>query len=148
MDRFMLRLQLGYPGHEHERALLRRDPASDPLAQIEPVVDLATVVECQRALVGVHCDERLEDYLLDLIEATRADSRVRLGASPRAALALSTTARARALIEGRDYVLPDDLQALALPVLAHRLHLDSALRGHSQGAETVVRDLLAKVPAP
>ncbi|MBI5834680.1 MAG: MoxR family ATPase [Armatimonadetes bacterium] len=148
LDRFMMRLHLGYPGREHERTLLRRDPAADPLAGIEPVVDLATVTECQQQVGQVHCDQRIDDYLLDLIEATRRDERVRLGASPRAALALSTAAKTLSLIDGRDYVRPDDVQELAPAVLAHRLSLHAAARGTSGGAEAIVRDLLARTPAP
>lgn len=148
LDRFMLRLHLGYPGRDHERALLRRDPVADPLADIEPVVDLATITECQQQVAGIHCDQRVDDYLLDLVEATRRDERVRLGASPRAALALSTAAKAMALIEGRDFVRPDDVRDLAPAVLSHRLALHAAARGTAGGCEAIVRDLLARTPAP
>jgi MoxR-like ATPase len=147
LDRFMLRLHLGYPAREHERTLLQRDPTADPLEALHTVVDSATVVECQHALRAVHCEDRLYDYVLDLVEETRRDPRVRLGASPRAALALTTAARALALIEGRDWVRPDDVQEMAPPVLAHRLMLEAGTRGGG-GADAIVRELLAKVPVP
>ncbi len=148
LDRFMLRLHLGYPAREHERTLLRRDPVADPLAELEPVVDLATIIACQQQVAEVHADDRIDDYLLDLIEATRRDERIRLGASPRAALALSTAARALALMSGRDFVRPDDIQELAPSALAHRLLLHSAARGTSGSAESIVRDLVARLPVP
>lgn len=147
LDRFMLRLRLGYPAREHERALLRRTALVDPVDALAPVADPAIIVECQRRLSEVHCDERLSDYLLDLVEATRRSDRVRLGASPRAAITLARAARGLALVEGRDYVRPDDIQAQAPAVLGHRLVLTGTAAGGSSG-EAFVRDLLQQVPAP
>jgi MoxR-like ATPase len=148
VDRFMLRVHLGYPAREHELALLRRDPVLDPLDLIEPITDPETILECHRALKDVHMDHRVEDYVLDLVEETRSDARLRLGASPRAAMALASAARALALIDGRDYVRPDDIQEMAMPVLAHRLSVDAALRAHAPSAEAVIRDLVSSVPVP
>jgi MoxR-like ATPase len=148
LDRFLLRLHMGYPGRDHERELLRRDPTADPLADVAPLVDVATIVECQRQVGQVHCDDRLFDYVLDLVEATRREPQVRLGASPRAAQGLATAARAAALIDGREYVRPDDIQELAPAVLSHRVMLDPSARASGIGSESLLRELVARVPVP
>jgi MoxR-like ATPase len=148
LDRFMLRLKLGYPGREHERALLLRSPTEDPLTDLPQMIDPATVVECQRQVGEVHMEVSVQDYLLDLVAETRRDRTVRLGASPRAAMDLAAAARALALVDGRDYVRPDDLQELGPAVLGHRLLVDATVRSNGSGGDDVVRELLGKVPVP
>ena len=144
LDRFLLRLKLGYPGREHERELLRR-PLSDPLASLEQVTDPETILACRGQLEQIYCDDSVADYLLDLIESTRGVPTIRLGASPRATLALNSAARALALIEGRDHVRPDDVQVLAGPVLGHRLLLEAP---HHDGVGQLIGDLLGRLAVP
>ena len=152
LDRFLLRIRLGYPAREVERAVLRAQAGGDPLGELEPVLDraaLLTLVETARA---VRVDERIEDYLLSVIEGTRRGGPFLLGASPRAALGLYRGAQAMACLEGRDYVVPDDVKRLAVPVLAHRVvPVERAGIGLGSGpdpAEELVAELVESVPVP
>jgi MoxR-like ATPase len=148
LDRFLLRLRLGYPDPVEERDILLMARSRDPLDGLTPVAGAAEVLAAQAAVHAVHLSEAVADYVVALARATRDHPQVALGPSPRAAIALARAARARTLIEGRSYVLPDDVQALAAPVFAHRLML--AVAGHVGGrtADDVVADVLARVPAP
>ncbi len=148
LDRFMMRLSVGYPGRRHEQALLHRSPVDDPFDGLAAVCDAETLAACQRQTAAVHVDPSVDEYLLDLVEATRDHPALRVGASTRAAMDLAAGCRARALLDGRDYVQPDDVQELAPAVLAHRLVLDSAARLQVGGAEAVCRELTRRVPVP
>jgi MoxR-like ATPase len=145
-DRFTARISMGYPDRDAELAMLDERATADPLTSLSPVADAALV----RALVGavgrLHVAEPLRRYVVSLVEATRRSPDLRLGASPRAGLQLLRAARAAAALAGRDHVLPDDVQAMAVPVLAHRLLLtpDAALA--RRDARQVVTDVLATVP--
>ena len=119
VDRFMIRVSLGYPNAEEEAGMLAGHEARDRVLDLEPVADRAEVVEAVEAAHGVHASRALRDYIVALARHTRADGRVELGASPRAGLMLLRAAKARALVQGRDHALPDDVQALAGTVLAH-----------------------------
>jgi MoxR-like ATPase len=147
-DRFTARVSMGYPDREAELAMLDERTTADPLASLAPVADAATV----RALVAevgrLHVAEAVRRYVVALVEATRRSPDLRLGASPRAGLQLLRAARAAAALSGRDHVLPDDVQALAGPVLAHRLLLTPDAALSRRGAEQIVADLLATVPVP
>src|SRR5690242_7564152 len=145
VDRFMVRLSLGYPDPEDEAGMLAGHEAGDRVLELEPVTDRAEVLEAVSAGHRVHASRALRDYVVALSRATRADPRVELGASPRAGLMLLRAAKARALIQGRDHALPDDVQALAQPVLAHRIMLVPEAAG-VQRAE-IVADAIAAVPA-
>jgi MoxR-like ATPase len=147
-DRFTARVSMGYPGHEAELAMLDERSTSDPLTAVTPVADAATVRELVRAVGELYVSDAVRRYVVALVEATRRSPHLRLGASPRAGLQLLKAARASAALSGRDHVLPDDVQALAGPVLAHRLlpTADSAL-GRRSG-EQVVAELVAAVPVP
>ena len=123
LDRFMIRLTLGYPGAAAEAEMLADHAARDRVLDLEPVADVAALQAAQEAVAAVHGSEELRRYVVRLCETTRADSRVVLGASPRAGLQLFRAAKARAALQGRDHVLPDDVQALAPSVLEHRLLL-------------------------
>src|ERR671931_1635308 len=123
VDRFMIRLSMGYPDAQAEAGMLAGHESGDRVLELEPVADRAEVVEAQDAVHRVHASRALRDYIVALIRHTRADHRVELGASPRAGLLLLRAAKALALIRGRDHALPDDVQVLAQPVLAHRLML-------------------------
>ncbi len=147
-DRFTARVSMGYPSAAAELTMLSEHGGAEPLDDLVPVVDVDEVRRLTAAVHGVHAAEVLKQYVVDLVRRTRTHPDLRLGASPRAALHLLRTARARAAMEGRDHVLPDDVQALAVPVLAHRLLLtaDAQLSGR-QGAD-VVSDVLRTTALP
>ena len=145
VDRFMLRISLGYPSPGAEAGMLADHEAGDRVLSLEPVASAAEVVAAQDATAAVRAAEAMRDYVVKLLWRTREDPRVDLGASPRAGLLLLRAAKARALIQGRDHALPDDVQALAQPVLAHRLVLAPGVF-RSAGAD-VIADALESVRA-
>nr|WP_299955685.1 AAA family ATPase [uncultured Modestobacter sp.] len=145
-DRFTARVSMGYPDRDAELAMLDERATTDPLTALSPVIDAAGVRALVAAVGRLHVAEPLRRYVVSLVEATRRSPDLRLGASPRAGLQLLRAARATAALAGRDHVLPDDVQAMAVPVLAHRLLLtpDAALA--RRDTQRVVTDLLAAVP--
>jgi MoxR-like ATPase len=145
LDRFMVRLSLGYPGPAEEAGMLSLHGERDRVLDLEPVVDVGMVVAGQATAAGSHGSEALRRYVVAICEATRADPRTELGASPRAGLMLFRAAKALSALEGRDHALPDDVQALASSVLAHRLVLAP---GVAEGErEAVIGDALNTVSA-
>ena len=149
LDRFLLRIGVGYPAREHEWEMLDRrlDRAADEV-ELSPVVDRATLVEMQRAVENVHVEESLGYYIVDLAVATRSAPGVQVGASPRGSLALLKLARCRAALSGRDFATPDDVKAVAVPALAHRLTLRPELWVERRRSDDIVRELLERVPTP
>ena len=149
LDRFLIRTGLGYPSREHEIELLARrlDRGIDEV-QLSSVVDAATLVEMQRALEQVHVSEAIEGYIVDLVTATRDSKRLAVGASPRGSLALLKLSRAKAAVGGRDFVVPEDVKAVAVPALAHRLTLRPELWVQRIRGEDVVAEALETVPTP
>jgi MoxR-like ATPase len=145
LDRFMVRLSLGYPDRDEEAEMLAAHAERDRVLDLEPVADVATVLATQAAAAAVHSTEPLRNYIVTLCEATRDDPRADLGASPRAALLLFRAAKALAALEGRDHALPDDVQALAPSVLEHRLLLAPGATENDR--EAVVKSALERVPA-
>jgi MoxR-like ATPase len=145
VDRFMVRLALGYPDAAAEAGMLAGHEAGDRVLELEAVVDRAEVLVAQDAARRVHASKALRDYVVALLRKTREDNRVELGASPRAGLMLLRAAKARAVLEGRDHALPDDVQALADSVLSHRLMLVPEAAGVAR--EQVVADVVASTPA-
>jgi MoxR-like ATPase len=145
LDRFMVRLTLGYPGAAAEAEMLAEHAARDRVLDLEPVADVAVVLAAEAAVARVHGSEPLRRYVVELCHTTRGDARVELGASPRAALQLFRAAKARAALQGRDHALPDDVQALAPSVLRHRLLLGPGATLEERGA--IVRDALERTPA-
>src|SRR3954470_6734778 len=145
VDRFMVRLELGYPDAQAEAGMLAGHEAGDRVLELEPVADRAEVIEAQNTVHRVHASRALRDYIVTLLRHTRADHRVELGGSPRAGLLLLRAAKAHALIRGRDHALPDDVQALAQPVLAHRLMLVPEAAGIDRSE--VVADAISATPA-
>ncbi|RFU22724.1 AAA family ATPase [Geodermatophilus marinus] len=146
-DRFTARISMGYPDRDAELAMLDDlTTTGDPLAALTPVADAATVRELVAGVRRVHVSEAVRRYVVALVDATRRAPELRLGASPRAGLQLLRTARASAALSGRDHVLPDDVQAMAVPVLAHRLLLAPDAAAGRRTAEQVVTDLLGHVP--
>jgi MoxR-like ATPase len=147
-DRFTARLAIGYPSPDAELAVLDSHGAGSPLDDLEPVSDGLEVAKLISAVRSVHVAESVRRYAIDLVTATRDNRELRLGASPRATLHLLRTGRAAAALDGRDYVLPDDLQTLAIPVLAHRLLLSAEAQVARRTTTSVVADVLASVPVP
>jgi len=148
LDRFMLRVAIGYPGREDERTILRRFRTHNPLVDIQPLIGAAELRTISDRCRQVVCHPLVEDYLLDLVSASRSDLAVELGVSPRGSLALLRAGQALAALRGRDFVTPDDLQTLARPVLAHRLILSPESRLRGQSAEDVIKRLLDQTPVP
>jgi MoxR-like ATPase len=147
-DRFMARLSMGYPAAEAEMEMLERHAASEPLESLEPVTDAFAVRSLIATVRGVYASDAVKEYIVALARATRSSADLRLGASPRAALHLLRACKAHAAMSGRDHVLPDDVQALALPVLAHRLLPSADAQLSRRSPEDVVTTLLAHVPIP
>jgi MoxR-like ATPase len=145
LDRFMVRVSLGYPTTQQESDMLLDHAERDRVLDLEPVAEVAEVLAAQAAAAAVHGSEALRRYVVAILDATRADPRVDLGASPRAGLMLFRAAKAVAALDGRDHALPDDVQALAGSVLTHRLLLAPGSGPEERGA--VVRDALERVPA-
>jgi len=145
VDRFMVRLSLGYPDASSEAGMLAGHESRDRVLDLEAVADRAEVVDAVEVAHRVHASRALRDYIVALLRRTRADDRVELGASPRAGLMLLRAAKARALVNGRDHALPDDVQALADAVLSHRLMLAPEAAGVTRGE--IVRDAITAVPA-
>lgn len=153
MDRFLMRIRMDYPSAEDEKRILLDSPGrpGDLLAELPSVLSVADVKALQDAAERVHLEADLAEYIVAVARETRRSAHVALGVSPRGQLAWRDAARAMALLEGRDYVLPDDLKTLAIPVLAHRIvvsaHTDGLGRSR-QDAERIVLDILGRVPAP
>jgi MoxR-like ATPase len=148
LDRFLLRVKVGYPGREAERAILSQHREGEPVERLEPVLQPADVLALQTHVRAVRVDAAISEYILDLIGETRKHAELALGASTRAALALYRAVQAFAVTAGRDYAVPDDVKALAEPVLAHRLVTRSWAAGGHPDAGPVVRELLAKLKVP
>lgn len=148
LDRFMMRLELGYPSAEQEFELLFGQQQASPLDSLEPVVGPPELAQLQHAVKQIHMAPDVARYLLKLIAVTRQAADVQLGVSPRGSLALFRAACARALLRGRQFVLPEDIRALAVPVLAHRLILRPQLALQGQSKQSLMQEMLAKVPLP
>ena len=146
LDRFLMRISMGYPSLTDEKQLLANLRREHPITHLGKVVEGQRLLDFQRLVWEIHLDETLQDYIVRLVTATRSHPDLALGASPRASLALFKTSQALAALHGRDHVLPEDIKALALPTLAHRLILkpESELRGRT--ARLVLEDLLKSVP--
>jgi MoxR-like ATPase len=150
LDRFLMRLSLGYPSRAHEAEVLRADPGRNTLTQLESVLDLDGLRAMQAASERVKVEDSVVGYLLTLVEETRHHDALELGASTRGALALRRAAQARALIDGRDYCIPEDVAELCVDVLAHRVSARMQ-GGRSDGPEEsqwILRDILDRVPVP
>ena len=149
LDRFLIRTGLGYPSREHELELLERrlDRGVDEI-ELSPVVDAATLIAMQRGLEQVHGSDAIEGYIVDLVTATRDSKRLAVGASPRGSLALLKLSRAKAAVDGRDFVVPEDVKAVAVPALAHRLTLRPELWVQRIRGEDIVAEALETVPTP
>ena len=147
LDRFMLRIRVGYPDKRTEREILRLQPSRTRLGELKPVMSIDELLAIQRQVLAVRMDGAIVDYILDIAEATRRSGELTIGLSPRGSLALAQAARASAVLDGRDFVVPDDVKELASSVCAHRL-LTKALAQDGSAAEAIFEQILETVPAP
>ena len=149
LDRFMLRISLGYPAREHERRLLADHRGGEPVEQLHAVATAADMRQLQAAVRTVTVDAAVADYLLDIVHATREHPEIALGASTRGALLLYRAAQALAVLRGRDFAVPDDVKELAAPVLAHRMAAKRAAPGgNAAAAEAALASILRDLPPP
>jgi MoxR-like ATPase len=148
LDRFLLRIRLGYPVLNDEMQVLRLQQFQHPLDELEQVVSAEELISVQEEVKSVHVSPEVMEYMVKLAQRTRQHPEVYLGASPRGSLALYRTGQVRAAMLGRDYVLPDDVKALALPALAHRVIPGPAARLRDVSADRIVESVVEKTPVP
>jgi MoxR-like ATPase len=148
LDRFLLRIHLGYPSQRDEVAIMEAQQLAHPIESLQQVTDADEILALQRAVKEIYADALIKDYIAALVEATRRHESVYLGASPRGSLALYRASQAWALLDGRDFVSPDDVKALAYPALGHRLIISPSARVKDVGPERIVESCLQRVPVP
>jgi MoxR-like ATPase len=148
LDRFLLRINIGYPTASEEVAIIERQQIIHPIEQIGAVVEAADILLLQDTVRKIHVSDLVKQYIVALVEATRHHPSIYLGSSPRGSLALFRTSQARALLLGRDYVLPDDIKALAEPALAHRSLVSSAGQSQGKDSRTFIAEVLKTIPVP
>ncbi|MGB4260094.1 MAG: MoxR family ATPase [Phycisphaerae bacterium] len=149
LDRFAVRIRIGYPARDVEMRILREQPSQVALEALEPVMCKDDLLEIQDRVPSLRIDDKLVHYALDLVEATRDHEHLEVGVSPRGTIALIRSAQAAALLAGRDYVVPDDIKSLFIPTCAHRVVSKSYLHdGHTVSAEQILADILRNVPVP
>ena len=149
MDRFMMRLSLGYPSKEFEIEMLGRFSSASPIDSLESVITKQQLIEAQKAVRQITLSKDLLGYIVELVEASRNHPQVRMGVSPRGALALMHASQAKAALSGRDFVTPDDVKSVAVDVMAHRLLCrNTAAARETSGGRMIVEELLSSVPVP
>jgi MoxR-like ATPase len=148
LDRFLVRLELGYPSAEDEKTIMERQVQGHPVADLEQVCGPEDVTDLQSAVREIYIDPLVQSYIVDVCSATRKHEAVYLGASPRGSLALQRLGQASALLEGRDYVLPDDVKELAYPALGHRIILTAQSRVKGQTTAETVSDCVSTLTVP
>ena len=148
LDRFALRISLGYPDRAHELEVLFSQSEGDPFAALQPVITRADILAMQQRVRKVKVEPTVADYIVRIVESTRNDARLRLAISPRGSLTLFRASQAQAMLDGRDFVTPDDVRSLALPVLAHRVALDTKAKYGGVRNESVIEEALEKTAVP
>jgi MoxR-like ATPase len=151
LDRFLMRIKMGYPSHETEKEILRKRVGDDPLDCLDPVANVSDVLAMQDAVAHVKVDSSLHDYALEIVNRTRKSDQLALGVSPRGTLMLQRAAQARAFLDSRDYCLPDDFKHLAVSVFSHRVVGSSrhaSLQKKSETTESILREIVESVPVP
>lgn len=148
LDRFFIKLSLGYPEYAEEKSILDRFIQKDPLEDLEPSITMEEIQYVQENYVNIEVSEGIKSYILDLVTATRKHKDIELGASPRASLSLMKGSQALAAIKGRDYVLPEDIKEMAIPVLTHRIILKSGLGSFEDKAISIIEEILNTVHTP
>ncbi|MCM3007100.1 AAA family ATPase [Priestia koreensis] len=148
LDRFLFKLKMGYPSMREEIEMLSRQANQSPIANLEPVMDVSTLIELQDRVKEVYVDDTIKQYIVEIVNRTRKHDLIYLGSSPRGSVALMRASQALALIQGRDFCVPDDVQYLALYVLSHRIMLKPEARYEGKVAEDVIREIIEKVYVP
>lgn len=148
LDRFLIKLEIGYPDEEEEAVMLDRFKQDNPLDSLPEVTSAAEIIKLKQLAQEVHIEQSVRRYLLAIIRQTRTNNEIELGASPRASLALYRASQALALVKGRDYVIPDDVKRLATPVIVHRLIASTEAYLHNRGKENLIENILANTPVP
>jgi MoxR-like ATPase len=148
LDRFLLKLVIGYPNLEDEDVMLLRFERSNPLEQLSAVTSASEIMDIRRQVQEIYVESSVRRYILEVVGKTRTNPSIALGGSPRASLSLYRAAQALALIQGRDFVLPDDVKRLAVPVLGHRLILSTEAYLHNTSKEELIADILSTLPVP
>lgn len=148
MDRFFIRLSIGYPSKEEEKLILDRFEKSNPLSDLLPVVELKEIIELQNQVKNIKVEDCLKAYIISIAEATRDYNDIVLGVSPRGSLSLLKAAKAWAFIKGREFVIPDDIQEMVKPVLAHRLILGSGAKIKNITAENIIEEIVNSIKVP
>jgi MoxR-like ATPase len=148
LDRFLFKIKMGYPSQEEGLRILKRFKESNPLETLAPVAGTEELIRAQNSYSAVRIDDEVLGYLLAVVEKTRTHADVAVGVSPRGSQALLKAAQVNAVLKGRDYVLPDDIKSMAVPVLAHRLLLRNAYRSRQDSAERIIEAVLADTPVP
>jgi MoxR-like ATPase len=148
LDRFLLRINVGYPSAAEEVAVIENQQFIHPIEKIDPVVDTGHILWLQETVKNIYVNDLIKQYIVSIVGATRHHPLIYLGSSPRGSLALFRTAQARALLLGRDYVLPDDVKAMAVPALAHRALLSSVSQSQGKDGRAAISEILETVPVP
>ena len=148
LDRFLLKLSIGYPSEGEEAQMLERFQTGDSAVAVDVCADASDVEKARDIVEHVRIEDNVREYLVSVVRATRNNAQIRLGASPRASLALQHAAQAKAAIEGRDYAMPDDIKELAAPVLSHRVVLESSMQMRRRDAAQIVDDVVSQIPVP
>ncbi len=148
LDRFLLRMRVGYPSHNDEVRILEDQQIQHPIEKLKPVVKVKEILSAIKAVKQVYISPAIKRYIVDIVSRTRQSTDAYLGASPRGSLSLYRTGQARAALYGRDYVLPDDIQALAVPVLGHRIIVSPAARLREVSADRIVQEIIQSMPVP
>jgi MoxR-like ATPase len=148
LDRFLLRLRVGYPAEDEEGEILFRFQEENPLDELSSITDAEELLNLQKLSRQVYVEDSIRNYIVAIIRATRVHPDIKLGASPRAALGLHRASQTLAAIRGRNFVIPDDVKYLAVPTLAHRIMVNTEARLRCHSTEEIVKDITAKVPVP
>jgi MoxR-like ATPase len=148
LDRFLLRIEIGYPAPVYEIEMMGLQRIIHPIEKLEQVITVEELLQAQAEIRHIEVSKDIEEYIVSLVNATRSHAEIYLGASPRGSLGLFRTSQARAAILGRSYVLPDDVKAMAVPVLAHRVILGSAARIREVSAQSIIDEVVNSVPVP
>lgn len=148
LDRFLLRLRLGYPAEDEEGTILTRFQQENPLDHLTSVTDAGELLKLQKICRQVFVEQSVRTYIVAIIRATRTHADIKLGASPRASLGLHQSAQTLAAVQGRNFVIPDDIKKLAVPTLAHRLIVKTEARLRGRSTEEIIKDIVSKIPVP
>jgi len=148
LDRFLMRIEIGYPDLDHEKKVLFSQAHTHPLTALSPVLNRQSILDIQGKVREVRVDESIIEYMLEITRRTRSNSKLEIGVSPRGSLMLRRAVQAYALVETRDYVVPEDVKKLAIPVLSHRVIVRATARQDARRAAAVIRDIIEEVPVP